>query len=472
MTPARAALGLLLGLCACSSAEDRCLGGVGSAAVTVLPETAGRLAPGFVGLSFEKSHLSDAFFTGGNARLIALFRLLGPGVVRIGANDVDVSVWQPDAPFVPGGTTSNAVGTIAVDGLADFLDATGWRAIYGVNLKTGSPAAAVAEATYVTTRLGDRLLALELGNEVNFYPGGYAAIRALWEATATTIQAALPAVPLAAPATAGDLDFATAFARDEGARLALLTHHYYRGHAADGTASLSNLLAPDRGVASAAQTLAIALPGGFRWGEVNSYAGHGVAGISDAFASALWGIDFMLTSATAGASGVNFHGGGQNMDGNVCVDGAASCTRPFRYAPIVEVDSQVAAVAPLYDGLLFVSQMGHGELHATRVIADGVALSAYALGAPDGSTVVALINKDARCGLTTTVDLGAPVAGASALVLAAPSLSATEGVTLGGAAVTPAGDWQPLPPLDLPAADQVVTVDVAAATAVLLRASP
>lgn len=63
----------------------------------------GRLAAGAAGFSFEKSHLSDGFFTPTHAPLIALFKLLGPGVVRIGADDVNNSVWVPGATFWPPG---------------------------------------------------------------------------------------------------------------------------------------------------------------------------------------------------------------------------------------------------------------------------------------------------------------------------------------------------------------------------------
>src|SRR5205085_884902 len=57
--------------------------------------TLGRLPAGFAGFSFEKTHLTDGFFTASHAALIAMFKLLGPGVVRIGADDVNISVWTP-----------------------------------------------------------------------------------------------------------------------------------------------------------------------------------------------------------------------------------------------------------------------------------------------------------------------------------------------------------------------------------------
>ena len=129
----------------------------------------GQLGARFVGLSFEKTHMTDGFFRAQHAPLVALFKLLGPGNLRIGANDVDQSVWSPSATFVTPGTTSRNVGTAEVDALAEFLSATGWNVIYGVDMKNGTPAAAAAEASYAAMRIGGSLAALEIGNEINFF---------------------------------------------------------------------------------------------------------------------------------------------------------------------------------------------------------------------------------------------------------------------------------------------------------------
>jgi hypothetical protein len=94
----------------------------------------GNLVAGFAGFSFEKSHLTDGWFSGTNAPLIALFRLLGPGFVRIGANDVNRTQWQAGAMPVAGGQTSPDCGTADVDGLAAFIKATSWQVLYGLNI--------------------------------------------------------------------------------------------------------------------------------------------------------------------------------------------------------------------------------------------------------------------------------------------------------------------------------------------------
>jgi len=265
------------------------------------------------------------------------------------------------------------------------------------------------------------------------------------------------------------------FTAAEASRMVQVTHHYYRG-AASSNPPLSNLLAADPTVTSQSQQLAAAVRNGnirdgFRWGEMNSYSGHGAAGVSDVFGSALWGIDFMLTTAQFGSAGVNFHGGGQNMDGNVCSNGVASCTRPFRYSPIVEVDSQVTGAAPLFYGMLFVARAGVGDMMTTRATATNLNFTTYAIALADGSTNVVLVNKDATTGVASTVDVGTPVAAANAIFLQAPSLTSSTGVTLAGSGVAADGTWNPRVPYVLASQGNVVNVVVPPATAVLLHAA-
>src|ERR1044071_10009573 len=97
----------------------------------------------------------------------------------------------------------------------------------------------------------------------------------------------------------------------------------------------------------------------------------------------------MLTLARSGCGGVNFHGGGQNMGGNNGPNGVSSCDRPFRYSPLIEVDSKVTAAAPLFFGMLLVSRIGAGEMLPTAVTNAGNAkLRAYTVTPADGSTAV------------------------------------------------------------------------------------
>ena len=434
----------------------------------------GHLAPGFAGLSFEKTHMTDGFFTASNAPLIALFKLLGPGIVRIGANDVDASTWVPAATPVAGGQTSHNIGTVEVDGLAAFLNAAGWKAIYGVSMRTAIQPS-VDESVYVTNRLGASLHSIEIGNEINFFAANAVGTPTMqWASFEAAIHGALASIPLAGPAAAGAVTtFTVPFANAEGNRIILLTEHYYKG-ASSSNPTIAAMLALDPGVVSQSQALASAVQAnqirdGYRWGEMNSYSGHGAAGVSDVFAAALWGIDFMLTTAEYGAAGVNFHGGGQNMDNNVCTNGVASCTLPFRYSPILEVDSRVTGAAPLFYGMLLVSQAGVGDLLPTRVTAANVNFTAYSISLADGSTNVVLVNKDMTNGVDTSIDTGAAVAAANAVFLLAPSLSAKTGITFAGSEISAAGAWSPKVPYIVTATGHVVNLIVPPASAVVVH---
>ncbi len=438
--------------------------------------TMGALLPGFAGFSFEKTHMTDGFFTGTDSPLIAMFKLLGPGIVRIGANDVDVSTWVPSATPVAGGQVSTSIGTADVDALAAFLDAAGWKAIYGVSMRTAVQPS-VDESVYVAAKLGASLHSLEIGNEINFFADNAVGTPTMqWESFEVPILAATPGLPLAGPAAAGAVTtFTVPFAATEGPKLTLLTEHYYKG-AASSNPTIADILAIDPTVVTQSQQLAAAaqtnnIPDGYRWGEMNSYSGHGAAGVSDVFASALWAIDFMLTTAQYGSGGVNFHGGGQNMDGNVCTNGVASCTKPFRYSPLDEVNSQVTAAAPLFYGMLFVSRAGSGNMLATTARAGALNFTGYTVAQTDGSTNVILVNKDATTGVNASIDIGAAVAQADATYLLGPSLTATTGVTFAGAGVTPAGSWSPNPPYALSKTASAISVLVPPASAVLVHAN-
>jgi hypothetical protein len=424
--------------------------------------TAGRVPDGFLGFSFEKTHMTDRFFTAANAPLIALFKLLGPGVVRIGANDVDHSSWQPDAKPVSGAPFPNTVGTGEVDDLAAFLKATGWKAIYGLDYKRGTPPNDAAEAGYVAGKLGDSLASFEIGNEIDRGPPTYSAT--VWQSFASAITAMAPGAHFAGPATdPRATGFAASFVHTQASKLVQLTHHYY----VQGSRNMGAMLAGDPQLVSILQSIATSaadnhLTDGFRMAECNTFNGHGVAGASDVFASALWAMDFFFINAKHGSAGINFHGGRLGQDGG----------KPFLYAPIAEGNNGVTGVNPIFYGMLMMSVAGAGTVLDTTATVAGVNFTAYALAAGGGTTNVVLVNKDDTRGVKATVDVGGAFGSASVIYLEAPSLTATSGVTLAGAPVTAKGAWSPQPPWALTASGHSVDVLVPPASAALVHFIP
>jgi hypothetical protein len=134
----------------------------------------------FNGLSYELAQLSDPdFFAGSNKELIAYFRLLSPaGVLRLGGNSSESCWFAADAATTapalraPAGSLAEnwmphrqfAILPLAIDRLGEFLEASGWGLIYGLNLGNSSPERAAAEAEYVAKTIGDRLLFFQIGN--------------------------------------------------------------------------------------------------------------------------------------------------------------------------------------------------------------------------------------------------------------------------------------------------------------------
>ncbi len=456
---------------AADAADDVDAGPVVTATITVDPTTPiGAVGPGFVGLSYEKSHLIGGYFRGTNAALIAMVDLLGPSVLRVGGNSVDETVWQAfDAGAPPPDAAPPAVITSAdVDGLAAFAKAAHWTVIYGVNLKTSSATAAGEEAAYAAGALDTALYGFEIGNEPDLYttvassPGAwtYGAFKADWASFAHAIRAAVPNAPLTGPASAAHATTWTVpFASDEAADLELLTQHYYVANGQAATSTIELLLQPnpalvtELGEVSAAAT-ANHLAHLYRLGECNSFYNGGAPGISDAYGTALWAIDFLFANAENGSSGVNFHGGG---------DGTG-------YTPIADANGDVVGARPLFYGMLTFAKAGAGTVVKTSGAPTSVNFSAYAVTLANGSTSVVLSNKDATTTVHATVDAGASLTSATALRLEGPSLGATTGVTLGGVEIGADGTFTPNPPEVLSTSGTTFTIDVPPASAALVTA--
>jgi len=146
--------------------------------------------------------------------------------------------------------------------------------------------------------------------------------------------------------------------------------------------------------------------------EGNSCFGGGKAGVSDAYASALWVADYMLHVACAGFSGVNLHGGGTGF-----------------YAPIESSDKAPAAPRPMYCGIQFAQQFT-GFTVAPCALSGDANVTAY-WGSKGPRVQLAVMNKSAQ-----TVEFKLPsTLQAKELtqrrLLRGPALSAKEGVRFG-----------------------------------------
>src|SRR5215475_4630514 len=196
--------------------------GPATARLAVDYENPGRaIASDFIGLSYESAVVAaNDFFTADNRTLLRLLRTLSPeGVLRIGGNTSERTVWRTqDTQERP---ENFVITPFAIDRLANFMRALGWRLIYGLNLATGTPEEAAAEAAYVASAIGPQLLAFQISNEPDGFgrwsgvrPKTYdtAAFLDEWWRFHAAIRAAVPDARFAGPDVAAETKWIAPFA--------------------------------------------------------------------------------------------------------------------------------------------------------------------------------------------------------------------------------------------------------------------
>jgi hypothetical protein len=434
--------------------------------LTVDSSPIGAIPPRFIGLSYEKLAMTYGYFHPSNHNLIAMFRLLGAGVLRIGGGSVDQLLWTTNA------TGNHAQITSAdIKALAGFLQATGWLCLYGVNLITSTPALAAEEVAAAVSALGGNLFGIELGNEPDEYgvtqgflagDWNYQDFVALWNSFHSAIVQVAPNVAFTGPATGGGNHITSwTLPFDQAvmpSKLTLLTQHYYRASGASPTSTASFLISPDTQLVGDLAILnagaqQLGLP--YRVSECNSFYNGGAPGVSNSYASSLWVIDFLFDSALGGASGVNMHGGG-NAPG---------------YTPIADDSGAVIEARPEYYGLLLFSLVGPGALLASQLSAGSVDSTAYAVKVANGDLNLVVVNKDTVQTLTLTIETGNNIRMATMQIMTGSSLAALSGVTIQGATVNSDGSFAPATPGVLTSAGAQTTCSIPPLSAGLITIS-
>jgi hypothetical protein len=418
----------------------------------------------YSGLSYEKDILTNlstanprfvSALSPNNTALIDLYTMLGSSIVRLGGNSADTLIWVANGP----GKVPGQLSPSDITPLAGFLQQTNWKVIYALNLGTGTPAQAAAEAAYVSSALGSSLLGFEIGNEAGAYctnglrPSTYtfADYAAQWSTFAQAILSEVPTATLIGPA---DTSFTAPFIATLGSQASLITHHYY-----DGLPQANNLpalLNPDTYLDNTTlpniNSLTNAVPVSYRIGEANAFVKS--PSPANMFAEALWGIDYAFTTALDHSTGVNFH----------AVVGEAP----------IDTDTLLGTVAnvnPLFYGMKLFSMAANGRLVSTVVSAQQGNLSAYAVAATNGTTYVVLNNKDTNP-VNATINFMQPVVSAQAMVLTAPSLTSSTGVTLGGVPIGVDGSWNSPVTSPVAIANGAATFSVPAGSAALITSAP
>ena len=403
-----------------------------SAAVT------GQIGNQFIGLSFEESTLNRRYANVGN--LPQLLRNLGKSVIRFGGDTAD-------------GPVPNVTPSV-LRGLDKLAKATGWSVLYTENLAEFNRAQVKASAKEVSATLGGRLFAFACGNEPDLFPFtgirspdySFADYLAQDNACLEAIRAGDPHAPLEGPDTANAPAWLAEYAAKEKGTISYLGQHYYPLGCAtlsdSAPAFLPSLLSPKlaatevtefKTYAAAAKKAGVPLV----IDEANSACGGGVRGLSNAYASALWVIDFMLTGAEHGVDGMNFHGGLNTLCDDytvLCQIGPVNQRGPVNYSP-----------QPIYYGMLLTHYLGAGGFLPVKIAKSASAANITAFAVRDqGSGRVRLIVENLGADQAdATLRVGGYQGPASVLHLTGPAPLATSGVKIQGASVAKNGVIKP-----------------------------
>jgi len=431
---------------------------------------------------------------------MAMFNLLPAGIIRVnGTECLSCANWTPTGV----GSKQYQIAPSDVTRYAAFLQATGWQALYGINMSNyydsslapavdiQTVANAVNEAQYVAGALGSSLYGIEIGNEPEQYyrqtdsSTGYMAnlphgtsysvtdYEATWILFYNGIHAALPNVPLVGPGTGLIPTWAAPFATYAGTKLSSLTIHYYRDYLQSSSDTALWLVGyPDPNlVQNSAQTETAVKAASIPWrlDEGNSSDNDTLAGIADGFGSALWALDTLFTIALNGGTGMNF------MTGNALYTGDYS---PFAY---LDPGSGVSLVRPEFYGLVLFGMVGEGNLYPATLSGIGsLNISAFAVKTSTGLNLI-IVNKDPAQNLQLTINLPKNVNTATLLALTSvsessqPSLNTTCavntpcGVTIQGSNIGVNGSFTPGEPYGLSFSGSQVSCYVPYTSAVLIQ---
>lgn len=426
--------------------------------LSIHPESPGFAIPSdFTGLSFEtgselpnRNGVAGYLFCPTNAQLITLFQNSGIHNLRLGGGSVDIA-------------------RVRIPGPADIKQVFGFakrvgqlKVIYSLRLLNGDPGndslgpGDAYLADYIWKHFRPLLASFSIGNEPDWKSyhrpdpniQDYPSYLAAWRRFAAAIRSSVPKASFAGPDTGSyttstfyqDASWTEHFARDERASrmLACVTQHYYVGDkpgSRSAPEAIEAMLSPDWVTNHyawlyhhiLAQVAAQKLP--FRLTESNDYL-TGVASASNAFASALWALDFLHWWAASGCAGVNFH------------------NKAWLYTDTVFLDSNKQyQVNPKAYALKAFELGSHGRV-VPVVSCGGSNLNLTAYGVLGTNALfVTIINKEhganAREANVTIVPGGLFEAAAVMFLAAADAeAGAMSGITLGGAPITNHAPWQ------------------------------
>ena len=462
-----------------------CLTGI-AAAQSAVGVSVDQTSPGqmissdFAGLSYETLLIfpdasGNFLFNGNNTALINMFKTLGIKSLRIGGNSAD-NVNDNNGQLPADATCEAADKCPILDNLYAFAQAAGIKIIFTLRLKVFNTSAAAGEAAYIMKHFSALTDCFEVGNEPNVFISSFSTYNTDFQSYRTAILNAAPTAKFCAPATTNGggqpwaESFATQYKGDN--TILLICGHYYPGARTGGgaTADINFLLDPSR-ISTGSNNYAFyfsqfpstAIANGevYRLEETNSLASQGELGVSNVYASSLWALDYMHFWATQNTRGLNFHTGATSV-----------------YDPIMPTTLTATYTAePVAYGLKAFGLGSSGENVSTVIGSNpnGVNITAYGVLDPTtGNLFVTIINKEHFAGAknaTVTLAPGATYTAGKIWTLQQTTgdVTATSGVTLGGAAIGGDGSWNGTASPISPSSSGNFTINIPAASAAIVE---
>lgn len=402
----------------------------------------------YLGLSFG-TETAGQVFSATNTQLITLFQQIGIKNLRFMGDEVTNHIKNEFA-------FAQAEGSLEV--------------IYGVTL-TNIPVAA-AVAGYIWKHYPAQLDYFEIGNEPDWTSANngktegpsitnFTSFMAAWTSNATAMASVAPGAVFEGLDTGGNYgngppqssngkwenngtQWTTDFANDEmnSGNVQLITQHDYMADMPPGVAAITNaavliaaMLSPgwdtltNQALYNAIGPTVLADGLHYRFTEANDCTG-GIEGASDAFAAALWALDFLHWWAAHGSSGINFHNQAWIPTDTIYPDSSGN----------YEVHPKAYALKAFDVG-------GRGSVDPVGIVnTDGVNVTAYAVG-DETNLYVTVVNREygtgARDASVTIALAGFAASDVAAMYLTDTNgINATNGVTLGGGVITNNAVWQ------------------------------
>jgi hypothetical protein len=421
----------------------------------------------FAGLSFEKNCLNKGIFGPAEDTLTQLFLTCGIKSMRVGANAVDTDQLSEVADslhFTRG----------ELDALFQFAQGAGCKILLGLNLRDYNVSLAETEASYVIQKYPGELLGFEVGNEPDLYnkhgyrkppPPLYTVIQYEEEFKRyyDTITKHQPTAVFTGPGCASRYtEWTEPFCNyaDTLKSFSMLTQHYYGGDTNAVTISerIDTLLSKEKLKHLSKEVGSLVKCAGhipFRMSECNSWDDGGKKGVSNAFASALWALDFMYQLAYDSCAGVNFHGGLSGW-----------------YTVFSRYDNIYHARPIAYGILAF--QIGSKGRFIKETVGDyKMNLDSYSVIDSSGNIFTTIINKDlfqdAVINLAVRDAENNNYLSAEYVRLSSDALGDTTSVTLGGKVVDSKGIIPPYDWLSLPDSSHMTQLIVPSGSAVVVK---